>query len=76
MGFKNFPTFFTCYQFLILKHFCSSPLSNSNLKNLFNRFVLHTLQRNITHSAGITRKTNIKLGILKKGELEKNPILS
>ena len=32
-----------------------------------NRFVLHTLQRNITHLAVITRKTNIKLGILKGG---------
>ena len=31
------------------------------------RFVLHTLQRNITHLAVITRKTNIKLGILKGG---------
>ena len=32
-----------------------------------NRFVLHTLQRNSTHLAVITRKTNIKLGILKGG---------
>ena len=32
-----------------------------------NRFVLHTLHRNITHLAVITRKTNIKLGILKGG---------
>ena len=32
-----------------------------------NRFVLHTLHRNITHLAIITRKTNIKLGILKGG---------
>ena len=32
-----------------------------------NRFVLHTLQRNITRLAAITRKTNIKLGILKRG---------
>ena len=40
-----------------------------------NRFVLHTLQRNITHLAVITRKTNIKLGILKGGELEKSPLL-
>ena len=32
-----------------------------------NRFVLHTLQRNITHLGVITRKTNIKLGILKEG---------
>ena len=32
-----------------------------------NRFVLHTLQRNITHLAAITRKSNIKLGILKRG---------
>ena len=38
-----------------------------------NRFVLHTLLRNITHLAVITRKTNIKLGILKGGgELEKS----
>ena len=32
-----------------------------------NRFVLHTLQRNITHLAVKTRKTNIKLGNLKGG---------
>ena len=37
-----------------------------------NRFVLHTLHRNITHLAIITRKTNIKLGILKGGGLEKS----
>ena len=36
------------------------------------RFVLHTLLRNITHLAVITRKTNIKLGISKKRELEKS----
>ena len=34
---------------------------------ILNRFVLHTLQRNITHLAVITRKTNIKLSILKRG---------
>ena len=34
---------------------------------ILNRFVLHTLQRNITHLAVITRKTNLKLGILKGG---------
>ena len=38
-----------------------------------NRFVLHTLQRNITHLAVITRKTNIKLGILKGGGTGKEP---
>ena len=32
-----------------------------------NRFVLHNLQCNITHLAVITRKTSIKLGILKGG---------
>ena len=37
-----------------------------------NRFVLHTLQRNITHLAIVTRKTYIKLGILKGGKLEKS----
>ena len=30
-----------------------------------NRFVLHTLERNITHLAVITHKKNIKLGSLK-----------
>ena len=44
-----------------------------NKSTTVNRFVLHTLQRNITHLAVITRKTNIKLGILKReGELEKS----
>ena len=32
---------------------------------ILNRFLLHTLQRKITHLAVITRKINIKLGILK-----------
>ena len=40
---------------------------------VLNRLVLHTLQRNITRSAVITRKTNIKLGILKEGKQEKSP---
>ena len=43
-----------------------------NQPSILNRFVLHTLQRKITHLAVITRKTNIKLGILKRGELEKS----
>ena len=34
-----------------------------NKSTTVNRFVLHTLQRNITRLAVITRKTNIKLGI-------------
>ena len=38
-----------------------------NESTTVNRFVLRTLQRNITHLAVITRKTNIKLGILKGG---------
>ena len=38
-----------------------------NKSTTVNRFVLHTLQRNITHLAVITRKTNINLGILKGG---------
>ena len=38
-----------------------------NKSTTVNRFVLHTLQRNIAHLAVITRKTNIKLGILKGG---------
>ena len=41
-----------------------------------NRFVLHTLQRNITHLAVITRKTNIKLGILKRGNWKRAGVFS
>ena len=45
-----------------------------NKSTILNRFVLHTLQRNITHLAVITRKTNVKLGILKGGKLEKSRV--
>ena len=45
-----------------------------NKSTTVNRFVLHTFQRNITHLAVITRKTNIKLGILKGGGTGKEPI--
>ena len=38
-----------------------------NKSSILNRFVLHTSHRNITHLAVITRKTNIKLGVLKGG---------
>ena len=38
-----------------------------NKSTIPNRLVFHTLQRNITHLAVITRKSNIKLGILKGG---------
>ena len=38
-----------------------------NKSTILNRFILHTLQRNITHLAVITRKTKIKLDILKGG---------
>ena len=38
-----------------------------NKSTILNRFVLHTLQRNITHLDVITRKTNIKLDFLKGG---------
>ena len=46
-----------------------------NKSTILNRFVLHTLQRNITYLDVITRKTNIKLVILKGvgGKLEKSP---
>ena len=48
-----------------------------NKLTILNRFVLHTLQRNITRLAVITRKTRIKLGILKGGgELEKSQFFS
>ena len=44
-----------------------------NKSTILNRFVLHILQRKITHLAVITRKINIKLGILKRGETGKEP---
>ena len=49
-----------------------------NKSTTVNRFDLHTLQRNITQLAVITRKTNIKLGILKGGDWKRaiiSPIL-
>ena len=42
-----------------------------NKSKILNRFVLHTLQREITHLAIIIRKTNIKLGVLKGGNWKK-----
>ena len=44
-----------------------------NKSTTVNRFVLHTSQRNITHLAVITRKINIKLGILNGGN-ENEPL--
>ena len=38
-----------------------------NKSTTVNRFVLHILQRNITHLVVIKRRTNIKLGVLKGG---------
>ena len=47
-----------------------------NISTTVNRFVLYTLQCNITHLAVITRKTNIKLGILKGGNWKRAASLS
>ena len=48
-----------------------------NKSTIMNRFVLHTLQRSVTHLAVITRKTNIKIDILKGGgESGKEPAFS
>ena len=38
-----------------------------NKSTIVNKFVLHILQRNITHLAVITLKTSIILGILNEG---------
>ena len=45
-----------------------------NKSTTVNRFVLHTLQRNIMHLAGITCKTNIKFGFLKGGNWKRATI--
>ena len=44
-----------------------------NKSTILNKFVLHTLQRNITHLAVITCKTNVKLGILKGEDWKRAP---
>ena len=44
-----------------------------NKSTILNRFDLHTLQRNITRLAVITRKTNIKLRYFERGETGKEP---
>ena len=43
----------------------------ANKSIILNRFGLQNLQRNITHLAVITRKTNKKDGILKGGDWKK-----
>ena len=43
---------------------------------VLNRCVLRTLQCNNTHLAVITRKTNIKLGIMKGGNLKRAELLN
>ena len=45
-----------------------------NKSTILSRFVQDTLQRNITHLAAITRKSNIKLGILKGGNWKRAEI--
>ena len=47
-----------------------------NKSTTANRFVLHTLQRNITHLGVMKRKTNIKLGILKGGDWKRAYLLN
>ena len=44
-----------------------------NKSTILNRFVLHTLMRNITHLAVITRKTNIILGYFEGEGTGKEP---
>ena len=44
-----------------------------NKSTTVNRFVRHSLQRNITYLAAKIRKTTLKLGILKKEETGKEP---
>ena len=47
-----------------------------NKLTIMNRFVFHTLRRNLTHLAVMTRKTNIKIDILKGGGSGKEPDIS
>ena len=63
----QFPPFKFNFEKLILRFNNAMKFGVVNKSSTANRFVLHTLQRNITHLAVITHKTNIKLGILKRG---------
>ena len=47
-----------------------------NKSTTVNRFVLHILQRTITRLVVITRKTNIKFGILKGGNWKRAEFFS
>ena len=78
MSIQNFPGSFPVPPFkfsfekLIKRCHNAMKFGVVNKSTTVNRFVLHTLQRNITHLAVITRNTYIKLGILKGGKLEKS----
>ena len=68
----QFPPFKFNFEKSISRCHNATKLGVKNKSTILNRFVLHTLQRNITRLAVITRKTNINLGILKGGKLEKS----
>ena len=67
MSLFQFPPFNFNFEKSIQRCRNAMKLSVVNKLTILNRFVLHTLQRKITHLAVIKRKTNIKLGILKGG---------
>ena len=66
------PPFEFSFQKLIQRCHKAMKFGVVNKSTILNRFVPHSLQPNIMHLAVITRKTNIKLGILKGGELQKS----
>ena len=63
----QFPPFKFIFENLIYRCHNAMKIGMVNKSTIMNRFVLHTLQRNITHIAVITRKTNINIDILKGG---------
>ena len=65
--FSSFPPFKFNFEKLIYRCHNAMKFGLVNKSTNVNRFVLHTLQRDIAHLAVITRKTNIELGILKGG---------
>ena len=67
MALFQFPPFKFNFEKLIWPCHNAMRFGVVNKSTTVNIFVLHTLQRNITHLAVITRKTNLKLGILKGG---------
>ena len=69
------PPFKFNFEKLIQRYHNAMKFGVLNKSTTVNRFVLHTVQRNITHLAVNIRKSNKKLGISKGGNWKRADIL-